>query len=71
MDRHATDAVSLAFGAIFIAIAALFLSGVDAFDFVTVWALPGAFVATGLVLGALAVTRYRRVGNRGDAEPDR
>lgn len=61
MQRHETDAVSLVCGVIFTVIGVLFLSGrVDAFDFVSVWALPAALLATGLVLAAVALTRYRR-----------
>ena len=61
MQRHETDAVSLTCGVIFLVIGVLFLSGeVDAFDFVADWALPAALLAIGLVLGAVALGRYRR-----------
>ena len=59
--RHETDAISLACGGIFLAIGVVFLTGrVDAFDFVSLWALPGALLGTGIVLGAIALTRHRR-----------
>lgn len=61
MQRHDTDAVSLAFGLIFVTIGGAFLTGrIDAFDFVRTWALPVLLVATGVVLGAVAVSRHRR-----------
>lgn len=64
MQRHEADFVSLAFGAIFVTLGIAFLSGrVDAFDFVSLWALPIALVAIGLVLAAFAVARHRRAGN--------
>ena len=72
VERHETDVVSLAFAAIFITIGAVFLSGrVDAFDFVTIWAMPVTLVATGLLLGAVAVVRYRRIAQGKDAERNR
>lgn len=53
--------MSLAFAVIFIMIGAAFWFGdVDAFEFVSVWALPMLLVSAGLVLGAVAVIRYRR-----------
>ena len=61
MNRHETDPLSLAFGSIFLVIGALFWFGdIDAFEFVSVWALPVGLVSLGLVLGAVAVVRYRR-----------
>ena len=61
MKKHETDVVSLAFGVILMVTGSMFGSGrVNAFDFVSVWALPGALLATGIVLAAVAVTRYRR-----------
>lgn len=62
MKRHETDAISLACGGILLVIGVVFLSGrVNAFDFVSIWALPVALLATGIVLGAVALTRHRRV----------
>lgn len=61
MQRHDTDAVSLAFGAIFLIVGVVFLTGsVSAFEFVSIWALPTTLLATGLVLAAVAIVRYRR-----------
>jgi uncharacterized membrane protein HdeD (DUF308 family) len=61
VQRHETDAVSLAFGVILLAIGLVFVSGsVNASDFVSLWALPSALLATGIVLAAVALTRYRR-----------
>lgn len=61
MQRHETDAISLACGGIFLMIGVVFLTGrVDAFDFVSVWGLPAVLLATGIVLGAVALTRHRR-----------
>jgi VIT1/CCC1 family predicted Fe2+/Mn2+ transporter len=61
MKRHETDLLSLVFGVILMITGLLFVSGrVDAADFVSVWALPAALLATGIVLGAVAMTRYRR-----------
>lgn len=61
MKRHETDAISLACGGIFLVIGVVFLTGrMDAFDFVSVWALPAALLGTGIVLGAVALTRHRR-----------
>ncbi|HWC14102.1 MAG TPA: hypothetical protein VG929_05860 [Actinomycetota bacterium] len=60
MQRHDTDAVSLTFGVIFLVLGIVFLTGsVNPFDFVSVWALPAGLLATGLVLAAAALTRYR------------
>lgn len=60
MQRHETDAVSLTFGLIFLVLGIVFLTGsVNPFDFVSVWALPAGLLATGLVLAAAALTRYR------------
>jgi hypothetical protein len=65
VQRHETDPLSLALGLVFVAIAGAFLFGdVDAFEFVTVWALPTLLFATGVVLGALAIGRHRRAGAR-------
>ncbi|HEV3472673.1 MAG TPA: hypothetical protein VG408_05640, partial [Actinomycetota bacterium] len=61
VQRHETDALSLAFAIIFMTIGGLFMTGrVDAFDFISTWALPGVLVATGVVLAAVATMRYRR-----------
>jgi hypothetical protein len=61
VKRHETDAVSLAFGVILLAIGVSFVSGrVDASDFVSLWALPAALLATGIVLAAVALTRHRQ-----------
>lgn len=61
MQRHETDPLSLAFAAIFIVIGAAFWFGdVNAFEFISVWALPVVLVSAGLVLGAVALIRYRR-----------
>ena len=61
MQKHQTDPMSLAFAVIFIVVGAAFWFGnVDAFEFVSVWALPMLLVSAGLVLGAVAVIRYRR-----------
>lgn len=61
MQKHQTDPMSLAFAVIFITVGAAFwLGDVDAFEFVSVWALPLVLVSAGLVLGAVAVIRYRR-----------
>ncbi len=69
MQRHETDVVSLAFATILISIAALFVTGrVDAFDFISLWALPTALLGAGLVLAAVAVARYRRNSLSDDAE---
>lgn len=60
MHRHETDPLSLAFAIIFLTIGTAFLfGGVDAFEFVSVWALPVVLLATGIVLGAVALGRYR------------
>ena len=60
VQRHETDAVSFTFGLIFLILGIVFLSGsVNPFDFVSVWALPAGLLAIGLVLAALALTRYR------------
>ena len=60
MHRHETDAISLAFGIIFVIVGGLFVSGrVDGFDFVSIWALPGALFAIGLVLASVALSRHR------------
>jgi hypothetical protein len=60
VQRHETDPLALAFGAIFVAIGGAFLFGdVDAFEFVSVWALPAVLFATGIVLGAVALARHR------------
>lgn len=61
MQRHETDAISFAFGVIFVVVGGLFVTGeVDAFDFVSIWALPGALLATGSVLAAAALSHHRR-----------
>ena len=61
MKRHETDPISLACGAILLVIAVVFLSGrVNAFDFVSIWALPVTLLAGGIVLAAVALTRHRR-----------
>jgi hypothetical protein len=53
--------LSLVFGVILMITGLLFVSGrVDAADFVSVWALPAALLATGIVLATVALTRYRR-----------
>ena len=62
MQRHETDPLSLAFGVIFAAIGGAFLFGnIDAFEFVSVWALPAVLLATGIVLGAVAIARHRKI----------
>ena len=62
MQRHETDPLSLAFGVIFAAIGGVFLFGnIDAFEFVSVWALPAILLATGVVLGAVAIARHRKL----------
>lgn len=61
MKRHETDLFSLAVGVILLITGLLFVSGrVDAADLVSVWALPAGLLATGIVLAALALTRFRR-----------
>lgn len=70
MKRHETDAVSLVCGLIFLIVGGLFLSGrIDAFDFLSVWALPFALLAVGLVMGAIALTRHRKGTLAGNDEP--
>lgn len=70
MKRHETDAISLVCGLIFVVVGGLFLSGrVDAFDFLSVWALPFALLAVGLVMGAIALTRHRKASLAGGDEP--
>ena len=62
MQRHETDPLSLAFGVIFATIGGVFLFGnIDAFEFVSVWALPAILLATGVVLGAVAIARHRKL----------
>lgn len=62
MQRHETDPLSLAFGIIFAAIGGAFLFGdLDAFEFVSVWALPAVLLATGIVLAAVAIARHRKL----------
>ncbi len=62
MQRHETDPLSLAFGVIFAMIGGAFLFGdIDAFEFVSVWALPSVLLATGIVLGAVAIARHRKL----------
>lgn len=71
MQRHDMDVVSLAFAAIFITIGAIFLTGtIDAGEFVSVWALPAGLLATGLVLGGVALARYRRHSEEHDSTTD-
>ena len=61
MQRHETDPISLAFAVIFLTIGGAFLFGdVDAFEFVSVWALPAVLLATGILLGAVALGRHRK-----------
>jgi cytochrome c-type biogenesis protein CcmH/NrfF len=61
MTRHETDVVSLGFAIVFIGIGASFLTGtVNVTRFLAVWALPMGFLATGIILGAAALTRYHR-----------
>ena len=61
MHKHETDPLSLAFALIFMTVGAAFWFGdIDAFEFVSVWALPLVLVSAGLVLGAVALIRYRR-----------
>ena len=61
VQRHETDPLSLAFALIFIIVGAAFWFGdIDAFEFISVWALPVVLVSAGLVLGAVALIRYRR-----------
>ena len=62
MGRHETDFLSLTFAVLFLSIGILFLTGeVDPAEFVRVWALPVALLGGGLVLGALGLTRHRRL----------
>ena len=61
VKRHETDPISLACGAILLVIGVVFLSGkVNAFDFVSIWALPVALLAGGIVLAAVGLARHRR-----------
>ncbi len=70
MQRHETDPLSLAFGVIFAAIGGVFLFGnIDAFGFVSVWALPSVLLATGIVLGAVAITRHRKLSGAQIEDP--
>lgn len=62
MQRHETDPLSLAFGIIFAAIGSAFLFGdLDAFEFLSVWALPAVLLASGIVLAAVAIARHRKL----------
>lgn len=70
MQRHETDPLSLAFGIIFAAIGGVFLFGsIDAFEFVSVWALPAVLLATGIVLGAVAIARHRKLAGAPIEDP--
>lgn len=70
MQRHETDPLSLAFGIIFAAIGGAFLFGdLDAFEFVSVWALPGILLAIGIVLAAVAIARHRKLAGAQIAGP--
>lgn len=61
MTRHDPDLLSLVFALIFVTLGAIFITGdVDAMDFFSVWALPVLFLSSGLVLVAVAISRYRR-----------
>ena len=71
MQRHETDPLSLAFAFIFLSIGAAFLFGdIDAFEFVSVWALPAVLLATGIVLGAVAVSRHRKAAAEWAERPE-
>lgn len=70
MQRHETDPLSLAFAFIFLTIGGAFLFGdIDAFEFVSVWALPAVLLATGIVLGAVALNRHRKAAGETVAMP--
>lgn len=71
MGRHETDFLSLTFAVLFLAIGVLFVTGeVDPAEFIRVWALPVALLGAGLVLGALGVTRHRRLHAASDERED-
>ncbi len=59
LHNHPLDPISLAFGAIFTILGAVFLFGdVDAASLSMAWVWAGLFGATGLVLLAIGVRRH-------------
>ena len=64
LQSHPLDPISLAFGAIFAILGAVFLFGdIDAESVSMAWAWAGLFGAIGLLLIAVGVRRYRRDGS--------
>jgi hypothetical protein len=68
MNRHDTDAVSLAFGIIFVGVAAWWLLA----RVVDLWAPSAGWLAAGLLLllGAIGLVRAVRLGKRADQPTD-
>ena len=71
MGRHDTDILSLTCAVIYLSIGILFLTGdVDPAEFLRVWALPIALLGAGLVLGALGLSRHRRLSRAADGRDE-
>jgi len=61
VKRHDVDLVSFVFALLFLVVGAIFFAGdVDVVDFIQVWALPGALLVMGLILGAVTIDRFRK-----------
>ena len=64
MKRHDVDYVLFVFALLFVVVGAIFFAGdVDVVDFIQVWALPGALLVMGLILGAVTINRFRKSHN--------